>query len=290
MRIPLAQLFAFTRDIKLEHTLFALPFAFIGALAAQRAGPGEITPRLGLLILAAMVTARTAAMGFNRWHDAPLDARNPRTKNRAIPAGLLDRRTALAASIGCAALFITSASAINLLAGLLSPVALAVILGYSTTKRWTAASHLVLGLSLAMAPAGGWIAVSGGFAPPLFFLAASVLLWVAGFDILYSMMDLEFDKRAGLHSIPARLGERAAMNLSRAFHAGAVVLLWLFGLHTSAGRGWTSATIVTALCLIAEHQLARDKTRIPAAFFHVNAAIGLILLAGFGFDTWYRTA
>lgn len=274
---PLA---AFSRDIKLEHTLFALPFALIGALAAQRTGAGAITPSLLILILAAMVTARTAAMGFNRWHDAPLDAANPRTKDRAIPSGRLASGTALAITIAAAALFTAAAFAINRLAGLLSPLALVVILGYSTTKRWTAASHLVLGLSLAMAPAGGWIAVAGRFAPPLFLLAGAVLFWVAGFDILYAMMDMEFDRGTGLHSIPARLGERAGMTISRVFHLATIALLAGFGEFSALGWGWRGATMLAAACLVAEHILAHDRRKIPTAFFHVNAAIGGIMLAG----------
>lgn len=276
---------AFARDIKLEHSVFALPFAFIGCLSAVHVGAGAISWRLAGLVLAAMFFARTAAMGFNRWHDAKFDAQNERTKNRAIPAGRLSRPTALAFTLSAAALFVLVAFVINRTAGFLSPVALLVILGYSTTKRWTSASHLVLGLSLAMAPAGGWIAVAGSLESRPMLLAAAVLCWVTGFDILYALMDLEFDRRSGLYSIPARFGERFARLAAQLLHGIAFVALVLAGRALGLGIGWFSATAVVAICLVAQHLLSRDRTKIPQAFFHLNAGVGFIMLAGFLFDT-----
>jgi 4-hydroxybenzoate polyprenyltransferase len=278
------QIIALVRDIKLEHSLFALPFAFIGAVAAARSGAGELTLRTGALVLLCMIFARTAAMGFNRWMDAEIDRANPRTSGRAIPSGRLSPGVVLATVIVASGLFISTAALINPLCGYLSPLALVVILGYSTTKRWTALSHLVLGLSLAMSPAGGWLAVAGAFALPLWILAAAVIFWVAGFDVLYSLQDVDFDRGRGLHSIPARLGERAAYGLSRLFHLLAAVALFTFGNLTALGAGWFAASAATTLCLVAQQLLARDRNRIPVAFFHLNASIGFILLAGLLFD------
>lgn len=266
----------FARDIKIEHSLFALPFAFIGAIAAERSGHGEITWRIGLLILGCMITARTAAMGFNRWMDASIDARNPRTKNRAIPAGRLSARFAIGYVGASSIAFIALAAMINPLCGILAPAALGIILGYSTAKRWTSASHLILGLSLAMAPAGGWLAVAGRFHPTLFLLSGAVFCWVAGFDILYSLMDADFDRSAGLYSVPARFGEETARAIARLLHATTVLLL----VQIDLGVGWTIAVGLTTAALVAEHLLARDKNKIPVAFFHINAAIGIILLCG----------
>lgn len=275
---------AFLRDIKLEHSLFALPFAFIGALSAVHLERGALDLRLALLVLACMVTARTAAMGFNRWHDAGIDAANPRTAGRAIPSGLLPRRAALAYTAAAAVAFLVLAALINPLCGSLAPLALLVILGYSTAKRWTTLAHLILGLALSLGAGGGWVAVAGTIEIAPAVLMAAVLCWVAGFDILYALMDLEFDRARGLHSIPARFGERGAYAASRALHAASILFLVAFGAAAGLGTGWFAGTSLTAASLVAQQVLARDRTRIPVAFFHLNAGVGFLLLAGLAWD------
>ena len=278
----------FARDIKLEHSLFALPFAFIGVLGPIYRGTAIITfPKL-LLVLLALFFARTAAMGFNRYFDAGFDRLNPRTADRAIPAGRLVAGTVLA-YVGIASVcFVVSAFAINALAGWLSPLALLVILGYSTAKRWTNWSHLILGLALALAPAGGWIAFSGKLEPQLLPLVVGVLFWVAGFDVLYALQDMAFDRSKGLHSIPARFGRNAAFGIAAAFHVIVLLAFWIFGAWIALGMGWRIACLVTGILLATEHLLAREPDRIPVAFFNVNAVIGFVLLAGFLFDGFQR--
>ncbi len=274
----------FLRDIKLEHSLFALPFAFTGALAAVHLGQGVLDARTGILVLGCMVTARTAAMGFNRWLDAPLDRENPRTAGRAIPSGRVSRRATLTWSLSAAVLFLILAALINPLCGFLAPVALAVILGYSTAKRWTMLAHVILGLGLSLAAGGGWVAVAGSVAAPPALLMLAVIGWVAGFDILYSLMDLDFDRSQGLHSIPARLGERNAYIASRVAHVACILALVAFGSIARLGPGWMASTAATAACLATQQVLARDRRRIPIAFFHLNAGVGFLLLAGIAWD------
>lgn len=245
---------------------------------------GVITGRSAGLILLAMIFARTAAMGFNRWMDASLDAKNPRTSGRAIPSGRLPAGSALTYSAISSLLFMATAFQINMLCGRLSPLALLVILGYSTAKRWTSWSHVILGLSLAMAPAGGWLAITGEFHLILFLLSGAVLCWVAGFDILYALMDIDFDRSAGLYSIPSRFGKEKAYGISRILHGVCILILLIAGREMFAGFGWYLAVTVVALCLLCEQILVRDPAKIPIAFFHLNASIGFILLAGFVID------
>lgn len=271
----------FARDIKLEHSLFALPFAFIGALTASRAGAGAIYAPLAAKVLLAMVFARTAAMGFNRYLDAEIDAANPRTAGRAIPSGRLSEGTSIIAIASSAILFMIAAFSINSLAGRLAPAALAIVLGYSATKRFTSWSHLILGLALSLAPAGGWVAVAGTFDSSILPLMLGVLFWVAGFDVLYSLQDADFDRSHGLFSIPARFGDTVSYGLSRVFHATAVVCLIHFGEIFHLGNPWRICSAVTAAILVTEHVLARDKKKIPVVFFNLNAAVGFVLLAGF---------
>jgi len=199
--------------IKFEHTLFALPFAFLGMLLAAGGWPSW---RVVFWIVVAMIGARSAAMGFNRLADRSIDAANPRTSSRALPAGLVSPAAVALFVAASAALLVLAAWQLNPLALALSPLALAIVLGYSYTKRFTWASHLVLGLSLSGAPLGAWIAVRGDVTAVPLLLSAAVLLWVAGFDILYALQDLDFDRRSGLHSIPARFGVRGALWLSGA--------------------------------------------------------------------------
>jgi len=268
--------------IKIEHTLFALPFAFLGAVLAANGLP---TVWQVLWIVIAMVGARSAAMAFNRIADRDFDARNPRTASRALPAGLLSVSFVWLFTILAAALFVLAAAMLNRLTLILSPVALACVLLYSFTKRWTQFSHLVLGACLSIAPTGAWIAVRGeiGSAAPLL-LSLVVLLWTAGFDILYACQDYDFDRREGLRSIPARFGISRALWISRALHAAAfLALVWLF-LVTGLGPIAFAGVLATGALLIYQHRLVRadDLGRLNAAFFTTNAFVSVILLITFG--------
>ena len=268
--------------IKIEHTLFALPFALLGAVLAANGLPSL---RQILWIIVAMVGARSTAMAFNRIADRHFDARNPRTANRALPAGLLSVGFVWAFTIVSAAIFMLAAAMLNRLTLLLAPVALASVLLYSLTKRWTQFSHLVLGWCLSIAPTGSWIAVRGeiGSGVPLL-LSLVVLLWTAGFDVLYACQDYDFDRSEGLQSIPARVGIARALWISRALHAGAfLALLWLY-LITGLGPLAIAGVVATGALLIYQHRLVRadDLGRLNAAFFTTNAFVSVILLVTFG--------
>ena len=268
--------------IKIEHTLFALPFALLGgALAAG----GLPTWWQLLWITAAMVGARSAAMAFNRIADRHFDAANPRTRARAIPAGALSLGFVWGFTLASAALFLVAAAMLNRLALLLAPVALGSVLLYSYTKRFTSLSHLVLGWCLAIAPTGAWVAVRGAIDSPVpLLLSLVVLLWTAGFDVLYACQDYDFDRRAGLRSIPARLGVPRALLVSRLLHAGAFAAL--VGLYSVTGLGWAAlaGVVLTGALLVYQHSLVRadDLSRLNAAFFTTNAFVSVILLATFG--------
>src|SRR5437764_10372122 len=268
--------------IKIEHTLFALPFAFLGAVLASGGLP---TFRQFIWITLAMVGARSCAMAFNRIADREIDARNPRTKSRALPSGALSVKFVWAFTIISAALFFIAAAMLNRLTLILAPVALASILLYSYTKRWTFASHLILGWCLAIAPTGAWIAVRGALDSPVpFLLSLVVMLWTAGFDVLYACQDYDFDRAAGLRSIPARVGLGRALWVSRLLHAGAFAAL--VGLYFLTGLGWLALAGVaaTGALLVYQHSLvhADDLSRLNAAFFTTNAFVSVILLATFG--------
>ncbi len=269
--------------IKFEHTLFALPFAFMGMLLAAGGWPPWRT--VGWIV-AAMVGARSAAMGWNRLVDRRIDAANPRTAGRALPAGRVTPAFVAGFVAASAALLVVAAWQLNPLALALSPVALAVLLLYSYTKRFTWASHLVLGLSLAGAPLGAWIAVRGDVAAPPLALGGAVLLWVAGFDILYALQDVDFDRGAGLFSVPARFGVRAALWLSALLHAAMLLLLaWLPSLyHPAAGANGLGAAYwvgwAGCLALISyQHAVVRpgDLSRLDGAFFQANGALAVWL-------------
>jgi 4-hydroxybenzoate polyprenyltransferase len=268
--------------IKIEHTLFALPFAFLGALLAARGLPGAWQI---LWIVVAMVGARSTAMAFNRLADRNIDARNPRTASRALPAGLLSAGFVWAFIIASAAVFLVAAAMLNPLTLMLSPIALASVLLYSLTKRWTQFSHIVLGWCLSIAPTGAWIAVRGeiGSLVPLI-LSLVVLLWTAGFDILYACQDYDFDRREGLRSIPARFGIARALWIARGLHAAAfLALVWLY-LVTGLGPVAFAGVIATGALLVYQHRLVRadDLQRLNAAFFTTNAFVSVILLVTFG--------
>jgi 4-hydroxybenzoate polyprenyltransferase len=236
-------------------------------------------PRLGWIVVA-MFGARNAAMGFNRLVDHPIDAANPRTASRELPSGVLKRGPVWAFTIALAALFVLAAFMLNPLCGMLSPVALAVIFGYSFTKRFTWSSHLVLGLALAMAPVGGWLAVCGRFSVVAWLLGAAVMLWVAGFDVIYACQDVGFDRRAGLFSIPARFGVARALWMARLFHLAAIGALAgvgvMAGLHPIYWLGW----LAIGALLVWEHRIVRadDLSRIGVAFFNMNGVISVLYL------------
>ena len=268
--------------IKIEHTLFALPFAFLGAVLAAGGLPSL---RQLLWITLAMVGARSAAMAFNRIADREYDARNPRTRTRAVPAGRLSVSFVWAFTLISAALFFLAAAMLNRLTLLLAPVALASVLLYSYTKRFTSLSHVVLGWCLCIAPTGAWIAVRGALdsAVPLL-LSLVVLLWTAGFDVLYACQDYDFDREAGLRSIPARVGVARALLVSRLLHAGAFAALVALYFLTSLGAAALAGVLLTGALLIYQHSLVRadDLSRLDAAFFTTNAFVSVILLATFG--------
>ncbi len=268
--------------IKIEHTLFALPFALLGAVLAARGMPSLAQI---LWIALAMVGARSTAMAFNRIADRDLDARNPRTKMRAIPAGKLSVAFVLIFTIIGAGMFLFAAAMLNRLTLSLAPVALASIVLYSYTKRWTMLSHIVLGWCLAIAPTGAWIAVRGTIdSPAPLLLSLVVLLWTAGFDVLYACQDYDFDRREGLYSIPARFGIARALWISRGLHAGAFAALVALYFVTNLGGLAVSGVIATGALLIYQHTLVRanDLGKLNAAFFTTNAFVSIILLATFG--------
>jgi 4-hydroxybenzoate polyprenyltransferase len=273
--------------IKFQHTVFALPFAVAAALMAANGLPGW---RTMAWILAACVFARTAAMSFNRWADADIDARNPRTTGRAIPAGRLSPGFTLGFALAAALLFVVSAGMLNPLALALSPVALAVLLGYSYAKRFTWASHFLLGLALGIAPIGAWIAVRGSISAPPMLLGLGVLLWTAGFDLIYACQDDEFDRREGLFSLPARFGISAALRLSTLLHAACVVCFAAAGVAAGCGWPYHAGVVLVALLLALEHRIVnpRDLSRIDVAFFTVNSWVGMIVLLFTALDLWAR--
>lgn len=278
--------------IRFEHSVFALPFALTSALLAWRetAMPASsLWPRLGW-ILACMVTARSVAMAFNRILDAEIDARNPRTRNRHLPSGLLSRSFARGFTAACSLLFIASAAMLNRLCLQLSPLALAIVFFYSWTKRFTSLSHLVLGFALGVAPAAAWIAITGSLDLRILWLTAAVTLWTAGFDVIYSCQDYEFDRREGLFSLPARLGIARALMVARLFHVAMVTSLAMLAHSFGAGALAWAGIAVTAALLVWEHRLVRadDLSRVDAAFFTVNGWVGVLFFVFWATDTVLR--
>lgn len=272
--------------VKFEHTVFAMPFALVGLLTASAGRPAAATL---LWVLAAMVGARSAAMAFNRILDRHIDARNPRTAARHLPSGQVSLVGAAALTIASSALLVLAASQLNSLCLLLSPVALATVFFYSFTKRFTAWSHLFLGLGLAVAPVGAWLAVTGAFAPFPLLIAAGVLLWVAGFDTIYGCQDLDFDRREGLKSLAVSFGVAGALRLARLFHVLALAAL-AAALLTGPGLGAASlgGLAVMTVLLALEHRLVRsgDLKHIDTAFFTMNSWSGMAVLAGVLIDLY----
>jgi 4-hydroxybenzoate polyprenyltransferase len=280
--------------IKFEHSIFALPFALTGAILAARYGlqsPSWPEPRQLAWIVVAMVGARSAAMTMNRIVDLRYDRANPRTAGRALATGALSVGFAWAFTVVSAAVLVFSAWELNDLAVALSPVALAVLLLYSYTKRFTSWSHLVLGFCLGMSPAAAWIAITGRLDSRMLILCAAVTLWVAGFDVLYACQDLDFDRAAGLYSVPKRFGIAAALGIARAMHVVMIaLLLWLAASFHLLWPAWAGVAVVAAL-LAYEHSLVSpgDLRRLNAAFFTVNGYISLLFLLFWGAAVWVET-
>ncbi|RKY21387.1 MAG: 4-hydroxybenzoate octaprenyltransferase [Planctomycetota bacterium] len=278
-------------DIKLAHSVFALPFAAIGLLLGTRGQlPGLL---LCAKIVAAMVLARSAAMAFNRLADARFDRSNPRTMGRALPSGRLTRRSMVLFFWVCALGFVAVAGTLGVACLALSPLVLVVLCSYSLAKRYTSLAHVSLGLALALAPPGAYLAARGSVdadVVTVLWFAAAVLLWVAGFDVIYACQDIEHDRREGLHALPARLGLGRALQVARVMHLGMLACM-LLGAR-SLGLGWISGAGIglVALLLLIEHRLVRadDLSRVGAAFFTVNGVLGLVFAAFVGTELSLR--
>jgi 4-hydroxybenzoate polyprenyltransferase len=273
--------------IKWEHSIFALPFALTAAILAAHGLPAG---RTFLWIVIAMVAARSCAMAFNRWADAELDAANPRTRARAIPAGLLSRQFVFGFTCVAALIFVLAADQLNTLTLYLSPVVLVVLLGYSYLKRLTRWSHLGLGLALGLAPAAAWIAVRGTLDWRILVLSAAVTLWAGGFDVLYACQDFDHDRSVGLHSLPEAVGISTAFFAARAMHLAMLASLAWFGILFKFGIiGWLGIAAV-GLLLAYEHSLVspRDLRRLNAAFFTMNGVIATVFFSFVAADLWLR--
>jgi len=287
-RGPLGKLRTFLEAIKFEHTVFALPFAYLGMLLAAGGAP---TLAQFFWITVAMGAARTLAMALNRLIDREIDARNPRTAGRALPRRLISApEMALFAALAGVVL-VVAAWQLNPLCVQLLPGAVVVLVGYSYTKRFTWMSHAVLGLADALAPIGGWIAVTGSLAPEALLLGFAVGIWIAGFDVLYACQDVDFDRANGLHSIPARFGIPVALNVAKAAHVLTVLALVLLGLALGLGVLYWAGVVAAAGLLIYEHSLLKpdDLSRLDMAFFNINGYIAVVLFLATAGDlalTW----
>ncbi len=260
--------------IKFEHTVFALPFAFTGAVLAAEGLPSWKTL---LWITVAMVGARSAAMGFNRWVDREYDAANPRTSVRALPKGLVTPVQVILFTLLSSAVLVFAAFMLNPLAFILSPIALAVVFFYSYTKRFTFLSHVFLGLAISLAPVGAWIAVAGRIELPALVLGAAVLFWLTGFDVLYALQDMEFDRTAGLRSIPQRFGIRRSLWISRAAHGVTVIALIILYFMRALGWLYLAGIGIAFGLLVYEHRLVKedDLSKLDMAFFNMNGFISV---------------
>jgi len=262
--------------IKFEHTIFALPFAFTGALLAAKGLPSW---RTIFWITIAMVGARSAAMGFNRWADRKFDAQNPRTKERALPRELVTPFQVVVFIVVSSSMLMFAAYMLNPLSFYLSPMALAIVFFYSYTKRFTFLSHAFLGLAICLAPIGSWIAITGKIESSALVLGGAVLFWLVGFDILYALQDIEFDRKAGLHSIPQRFGVSRALWISRASHATTIAaLFWLSSLRSLGGL-YIAGVLIASFLIIYEHSLVRedDLSKLDLAFFNMNGYISVTI-------------
>ncbi len=276
--------------VRFEHTVFALPFALVAMMVAARTDGGWPGWRTFLLILAAMVCARSTAMAFNRIADRNLDALNPRTAGRHLPMGKIGRMEAWMIVVASAVGLIVVSWFINRLCFYLSPVALVGVCFYSFTKRFTDFSHFFLGLALGLAPLGAWLAVRGVFGWPPVVLAVAVIFWLVGFDIIYATQDYESDKQQGLHSLPVRWGIAGSLRFALAAHVVMVAALLGFGLISGMRVPYYVGLVIIFACLVIEHRLARnrDPVSLNAAFFRMNAAVSLVLLMAVITDVAWR--
>ena len=268
----------FASLVKFEHTVFALPFAYVAMVLAANGWPDV---RIVGWVTLAMVSGRTLAMAVNRLADRWFDARNPRTRGRHLPAGLLTPAQVVAAAVAAGAVFLLSAWMLNPLCLALAPLAILFLVGYSYTKRFTWLSHWILGFTDGTAAAGGWIAVRGGFDPPVFVLWFALTVWIAGFDLIYACQDVEFDRAEGLHSVPARFGIAAALRVAKVCHVLTVAAFALLGVFMGLGVLYWAGVALVAGLLVYEHSLVSptDLSRLDVAFFNVNGYIAVILLA-----------
>lgn len=273
--------------IKWEHSIFALPFALCGAMLA--AGGVPAWHQLAWIIVA-MISARSAAMAFNRVADAAIDAANPRTQTRALPAGILTPSFVTTFVVVSCAVFVLAASRLNHLTLILSPLALGIVLLYSYTKRFTRWSHLVLGFALGIAPAAAWIAVRASLDPRILLLTAAVTFWVGGFDVLYACQDFDFDREAGLHSLPRYFGIRAALVISRLFHVIMLLLLITLVITFGLGKFAIAGVVAVAVLLAYEHSLvsSHDLSKLNAAFFTMNGVISVVFFVFIAADLLVR--
>ena len=262
--------------IKFEHSIFALPFALLAAFLAAKGMPSVLKI---FWIVMAMIGARSAAMSFNRLADAPFDAHNPRTQNRALPTGKIKKKEVVLFLLISCGLFFYAAYALNRLCFLLSPFILSILLLYSYTKRFTSCSHLVLGLCLGLAPVGGWIAVTGQIDWLPVVLGIGVLFWVAGFDIIYACLDYEFDSRSGLYSLPKKIGLQRGLWISALLHLAAAICFFLIWPMANLGVGYAVAYLVTLFFLVYQHWIVRpsDLSRVNLSFFVANGIISVVL-------------
>lgn len=282
----------FASLVKISHTVFALPFAVIGFAMGVESFPDGFSWWLLLKVLACMFLARTVAMAFNRYIDRDIDALNPRTASREIPAGVVSPRSALILTVVCALLFIAVAASINTLTLALSPVALLLVIGYSYTKRFTALCHLILGLSLGVAPTAAYISVTGRFAAEPLLLSLLVLMWCGGFDIIYALQDEKFDRDHGLHSIPAAMGAKNALRLSLLMHLCVAAMVVVIGKLYLPGPLYVVGAVVFVSLLVYQHAIVRhdDLSRVGVAFGTTNGVASLVYAFFTVAAIWLRSA
>ena len=277
--------FAFIKMIKLEHSLFALPFAFVGMILAANGLPSW---NIILWVVVAMVGARSAAMGVNRYADAEIDARNPRTASREIPAGNISKKATLFYILLSLALYFTAAFMLNRLTAILSPIPVLIFILYAYAKRFTNFCHIILGIALGLAPICAWIAVTGSIDTAPFILGSAVILWVAGFDILYAVQDIEYDIKEGLHSIPAVFGTGGSLIIARILHAAAICLFISLMAFTNLGYIYLAGVLLSGALMAYEHSLVSkdDLSKLNMAFFNMNAYISITIMICTITDIW----
>jgi len=284
---PMSKLKIFLEMIKFPHTVFALPFALTSAFIASNGMPSGYQL---FWIIMAMIGARTGAMSFNRLVDMEIDAKNPRTKDRPLPKGLISKEAVIFYTLASFLLLVYAAYKLNKFCFYLSPIAIIILCGYSLTKRFTHLSHIVLGLALSGAPLGAWIAIKGNIETSAIFLSLAVMFWVAGFDILYALQDYEFDRREGLYSIPVKFGVKKSILISRAFHLIMVMLLSLLYFLNGFGLFYIVGLVIIAFLLVYEHSLVKenDLSKLDIAFFNMNGYISLIYFIFTVLDIYWK--